>query len=133
MVVVDTNVLAYLLIAGDRTREVQALFARDAEWRSESFILVELSNLLVTYVRTGALTRRQADDLLAEATKLMRGLISVPHRRALGVALDHGVSAYDARFLAAAETLRARLVTEDTRLRLAAPTRTLSVAEALAF
>lgn len=132
MIVVDTNVLAYLLIAGDRTSDVQALFARDAEWKSESFILVEFSNILVTYVRAGALTSRQAHDLLAEAERHLRGLINVPHRRALGIAADCRVSAYDARFLAAAESLGSRLVTEDSRLRAAAPARTWSVAEALA-
>lgn len=36
MVVVDTNVLAYLLIEGDRTSEAQALFAQDSDWRSEA-------------------------------------------------------------------------------------------------
>jgi len=53
VIVVDTNVLAYLLIAGDRTRDVQALLAHDAEWKSESFILVEFGNILVTYERVG--------------------------------------------------------------------------------
>lgn len=58
MVVVDTNVLAYPLIVGDQTAAAQALFARDADWRGESFILVELSNLLATYVRAGGLRAR---------------------------------------------------------------------------
>ena len=31
MVVVDTHIIAYLLIAGDRTREAQALYGRDAD------------------------------------------------------------------------------------------------------
>ena len=43
MVLVDTNVLVYLLIEGDRTEAAQALFARDADWRSESFVLVAFS------------------------------------------------------------------------------------------
>jgi predicted nucleic acid-binding protein len=55
MVVVDTNILAYLLIKGDRTADAQALFTRDAEWRSEGFVLIEFSNILATYQRSGAL------------------------------------------------------------------------------
>ncbi|MFH1045069.1 MAG: hypothetical protein V1796_08550 [Pseudomonadota bacterium] len=39
MVVVDTNVLACLLIESDRTKEAQALFAKDSDWRSEAFLL----------------------------------------------------------------------------------------------
>ncbi len=42
-----------------------------------------------------------------------------------------GASAYDARFLAAAPKIRTRLVTEDGRLRAAAPALTRLLAEAL--
>src|SRR6185437_5774425 len=35
VVLVDTNILAYLLIEGDRTPGVQHLFARDSNWCSE--------------------------------------------------------------------------------------------------
>jgi predicted nucleic acid-binding protein len=132
MVVVDTNILAYLLIEGDRSREAQALLARDADWRSEAFLLVEFSNLLATYVRSGALEQIQAEQLLAEAEMRMRGLLNVPHARALSVAGALSVSAYDARFIAAAQILGSRLVTEDAKLRAAAPRLTLSLAEALA-
>lgn len=132
MVVVDTNVLAYLLIAGDRTKEAQALLSRDPDWRSEGFLLVEFSNLLATYERAGALGRSQSQGLLAAAESSMRGLINVPHARALSVAAELSVSAYDARFIAAAQILGARLVTEDAKLRAAAPALTLSLADALA-
>jgi predicted nucleic acid-binding protein len=42
------------------------------------------------------------------------------------------VSAYDARFLAVADTLGTKLVTEDAKLRAAAPDLTRSLAQALA-
>ena len=132
MVIVDTNVLAYLLIEGDRTPEAQALYAIDAEWRSEAFLLVELSNVLATYVRSGGMTRAQAETLLSEAERRMRGLLNVPNAQALRLAERYGVSAYDARFLAAAQGLGGKLVTEDARLRAAAPALTHSLAEALA-
>ena len=132
MVVVDTNVLAHLLIEGDHSREAHALLARDPDWRSEAFLLVEFANLLATYIRARALARNKAESLLAEAETRMRGLLNVPHTRALGVAADLSISAYDARFIAAAQILGARLVTEDARLRAAAPSLTLSLAEALA-
>jgi len=132
MVVVDTNVLAYLLIEGDRSREAQLLLSRDADWRSEAFLLVEFSNLLATYVRAGALAQSQAGKLLADAETRMRALLNVPHGRALSIAGEFAISAYDARFIAAAQILGARLVTEDTKLRAAAPALTLSLVEALA-
>jgi predicted nucleic acid-binding protein len=132
MVVVDTNILAYLLIKGDRTADAQALFTRDAEWRSEGFVLIEFSNILATYQRSGALSRSAAETMLATAERVVSGLVNLPHGRALKLAAEFGVSAYDARFLGAAQSLGARLVTEDARLRTAAPALTRSLAEALA-
>jgi predicted nucleic acid-binding protein len=132
MVVVDTNILAYLLIEGDRTRDVQALLARDTNWKSEAFVLIEFSNILATYLRANSLTRNQAHALLVEAENRLTGLVSLPHGRALRVAEQFGVSAYDARFLGAAQGFKARLVTEDARLRQAAPALTMSLSEALA-
>jgi len=131
VVVIDTNVLAYLLIEGDRTLEAQALYARDAEWRSEGFLVIEFSNVLSTYVRSGGMTRTQAETLLAEAERRMRGLVNVPHAQAMRAAEKFSVSAYDARFLAAAQSLGGKLVTEDARLRASAPALTCSLSEAL--
>jgi predicted nucleic acid-binding protein len=131
VLVIDTNILAYLLIEGDQTKNAQALFARDADWRSDAFLLIEFSNILVTYRRTGSLTGNQAEGLLAEAERLMRGLINVPHSRALQTADQFGVAVYDARFLAAAQMLNSRLVTEDAKLRAAAPGITMSLADAV--
>lgn len=33
MVIVDTNILAYLLIVGERTADAQSLYDRDPDWR----------------------------------------------------------------------------------------------------
>ena len=132
MVVVDTNVLAYLLIDGDRTADAQALYARDPDWRSEGFLLVEFSNILATYLRAGSLERGAAERLLASAEQILSGSLNLPHARALGIAAEFGVSAYDARFLGAARGLGTKLVTEDAKLRRAAPGLTQSLSQALA-
>jgi predicted nucleic acid-binding protein len=57
------------------------------------------------------------------------------HRRrtgALRIAQKYRISADDARFVATAEKLGAKLVTDVTKLRQAAPTLTLSLADVLA-
>ena len=79
----------------------------------------------------GDLSRAQAERLLNEAETRMQGLINLPHATALRTAQKYLVSAYDARFLATAENLDTRLVTEDTKLRAAAPSLTQSLVEAL--
>ncbi len=84
-------------------------------------------------MRTRGLPSERAAGLLSEAEELMRdGLQSVPHADALTLASRYSVSAYDARFLAVAQSLGARLVTEDVKLRAAVPALTLSLTEALA-
>jgi len=132
VLVVDTNIVAYLLIEGDRTADVQKLYRLDPDWRSEAFLLVEFSNLLATYVRAGRLGTAAATGLLDSAETTVRGLVSLPHAKALALAAELGVSAYDARFLAVARQLGKRLVTEDARLRRSAPALTLSLDQALA-
>ena len=132
MVVVDTNVLAYLLIEGDQTAQARRLLALDPEWISEPFLLIEFSNVLATYVRLRGLTNAQAAALLVEAEACLRGgWHEMPHAEALKLAAEHAVSAYDARFLGVARQFRQRLVTEDSRLRAAAPGLTQSLAEAV--
>lgn len=132
MVVVDTNILAYLFIDGDRTAAAQALYARDPDWRTDYFALIEFTNVLATTVRTGRLANAAARHVLHEAEERMAGALYLSaHEDALGMASQYGVSGYDARFLVVAKALDARLVTEDAKLRNAAPALTVSIAEAL--
>jgi len=131
MLVVDTNILAYLLIAGDRTKEAQSLYERDANWQSEAFLLIEFTNILATYQRTGNLSSNQSESLFNDAGARMHNLITIPHITALQTARRFMVSAYDARFLATAEKLGAKLVTEDVKLRTAAPNLTQSLKDVL--
>lgn len=97
----------------------------------EAFLLIEFSNILATYQRSGALGRGAAEGLLATAERMVTGLVNLPPARALKLAAEFGVSAYDARFLGAAQSLGAKLVTEDGKLRAAAPALTHSLSQAL--
>ena len=132
VVPVDTNILAYLMIEGDRTAAARKLFERDSDWCSEAFSMVEFSNILATYIRTKALTHAQGILLLTEAQILMPTLHNIANIQALETATEYGISAYDARFISLAKHLKQRLVTEDIKLRAAVPSWTISLAEALA-
>jgi predicted nucleic acid-binding protein len=132
VVLVDTNILAYLMIQGDRTAAAQQLFERDSDWCSEAFVIVEFSNVIATYVRTGALTKAQGTKLLVEAQAHIPTLHSVVNAQALENAMQFGISAYDARFVSLAKQLKLKLVTEDGKLRVAVPSWTISLADALA-
>ena len=134
MLLVDTNIVAYLLIDGDYTEAAQQLRIRDSDWRSEAFLLVEFTNVLASSIARKRMTLSSAEDFLAKAAALFDGKLGrIPHASVLAIAARYRVSAYDGRFLALADQLGSRLVTEDARLRAAAPRLTQSIAEALAL
>jgi len=134
MLLVDTNIVAYLLIDGDYTDGAQQLRIRDSDWRSEAFLLVEFTNVLASSIARKRMTLSSAEDFLVKATALFDGkLARIPHASVLAIAARYRVSAYDGRFLALADHLGSRLVTEDARLRTAVPGLTQSIAEALAL
>jgi len=133
MLLVDTNIIAPLYVRSARTDAVEELFARDAVWRTEPLALIELSNMLITYERARYITAATARDCLSRAAAFLQPqLFRVSHQAALDAALRYGTTAYDARFLALAQQLGHRLVTEDARLRAAAPRLTQSLTQALA-
>ena len=133
MILVDTNVIAPLYVRSARSEAAAELFARDSLWRTEPLALIELSNVLISYERTHYITAVMARECLNRATAFLQPhFFRVTHQAALDAALRYRVTAYDARFLALAQELGRPLVTEDGKLRAAAPKLTQSLAEALA-
>ena len=95
-------------------------------------MLIELSNVMASYVRAKLSSSAQAQKRLEEAELLLSpGLVEIGHSAALAAALKFGVSAYDARLLATARELDVKLVTEDARLRRAAPALPQTIEQAL--
>jgi predicted nucleic acid-binding protein len=133
MLLVDTHIVFSLLVRNTPWFEsARALYARDSDWRTESHALVEIGNVLSRYVRVRELTAAQALSVMAEAHERLRPrLASVGAVEALRAALKHKVTAYDARFLLCATEMGVKLVTEDVKLRHAAPRLTQSLQEAL--
>lgn len=132
MVLVDTNVVAHLLLAGEPGVAARALYEKDPDWRSEPLLFFELTNVLATAMRTGGVARAKAVQMLDKAHQIFDGALhAVRDEDALDVAAQFRISGYDARFVATARALGSRLVTEDARLRRAAPSLTWSLADAL--
>ncbi len=132
MMVVDTNVIIPLFIRSAESAAAVALREKDDHWRTEAFALVEISNVLATYQRAKFLTAADAHRHLQNAERFLSPhLFSISHLDALALAIRYGITAYDARFLAVAGALSVKLVTEDARLRAAAPDLTQSLAEAV--
>ena len=55
MIVVDTNILAYLLLPGKRSAAARSLLKRDPEWAAPMLWRSELRQVLTTYLQRGDL------------------------------------------------------------------------------
>ncbi|MBI5230926.1 MAG: type II toxin-antitoxin system VapC family toxin [Coriobacteriales bacterium] len=117
MIVVDTNVVAYLLIGGEKTPVVRDVVSRDAEWAAPILWRSEFRNVVATYLRRGELALSDAVALVAEAEALLRGReFLVTSDSVLDLAADTSCSAYDCEFVALARQLGVPFVTSDRRL-----------------
>lgn len=125
MIVVDTNVIAYLLLPGDFTQRAEALLKREPDWAAPVLWRSEMRNVLATLLRQGRLTPPQATAVQAEAESLLAGAeYSVASPRVLELSASTDCSAYDCEFVALAEVLDVTLYTLDARLLRAFPART---------
>lgn len=117
MIVVDNNIIAYLLISGERTEQARQLYAADSDWLVPSLWQHEFLNVLANMVKYGGGNVTDALGLWQQAITLVASrerIVSMPD--ALKLAVTFGASAYDAQYVALAESLNCTLVTEDTRL-----------------
>lgn len=128
MIVVDTNVVAYFYLPGDRTADAEALLRRDPEWAAPVLWRSEFRNILAGYVRRKALTFDHACRLQSEAESLLAGTeFEVDSSIVLGLVRGSDCSAYDCEFVALAIKLDTKLVTADKKLLRAFPTRTIAL------
>ena len=128
MIVVDSNVLAYLYLPGDYTSHAEDLLQRDPEWAAPVLWRSEFRNILAGYMRRRALSFEQARDLQAEAEGLLAGAeFEVDSTRVLELVRDSDCSAYDCEFVALAIRLGTKLLTMDRQLLRAFPKHTVAL------
>ncbi len=122
MIVVDTNVIAYLFIPCELTARAESLFRRDPDWAAPMLWRSELRNVLATQVRRRSLTLALASAIQAEAEELMAGReYQVPSTDVLRLAAESGCSAYDCEYVLLAQRMNVRLVTSDRAVLTAFP------------
>jgi len=129
MIVVDTNVLAYLYLPGELTSAAEALLEHDPHWIAPLLWRSEFRNILAGYMRRKSLTLDQAHTVQSEAEGLLAGSeYEVDSLRVLELVRDSDCSAYDCEFIALAQTLETKLVTMDAKLLKAFPNVALRLA-----
>lgn len=131
MIVVDVNVLAYLLIPGRFTESVERLLEADAHWAAPRLWQSELRNVLASYLRSNLLDLADAAVLFKRATDIIGAdEYEVETSDVLRLCKQSKCSAYDCEYVALAEFLDLKLVTADTKLTKAFPRRTRLLSDA---
>ncbi len=124
MIVVDSNVLAYLYLPGEYTAAAEALLEEDADWSAPILWRSEFRNILAGCMRRKAISFEQANSLQREAESLLQGAeFEVESSAVLELVRDSDCSAYDCEFIALAMKLDTKLVTMDKKLLRAFPKR----------
>ena len=119
--VVDASVVVKLFLSEALSERAGALFAAHPEsgsLRAPSLLYSECANVLWKYVRRAALGRATAEAHMNEilAMRITPAPVESLAAAALPLAIQHDITAYDATYVALAQSLTCNLITADQRL-----------------
>ena len=117
MIVVDSNIIAYLMIPGDRTKEVEKLLLKDSEWIAPLLWRSEFRNILTLYMKQSQMSLILAEQTIVRAENLLSereyGVLSSD---VLVLTYEKSLSAYDAEYVVLAINFGVPLITVDKKL-----------------
>ena len=114
MIVVDTNLIAYLFLEGERTASAEKALRTDGEWIAPLLWRSEFRNVLALYLRRKIIRLDFAIRIAEEARLLMQGNeYESFSSQVLHLVSQSRCSAYDCEFLALAQSLGVPLITTD--------------------
>lgn len=117
MIVVDTNIIAYLFISGDFSGQAEYVLLKDPQWAAPLLWRSELRSVLTQYIKKGFLNLADAVEIMESASQLMdNNEYDVNSELVLTLAKQSNLSAYDCEFIALAKDLDVKLVTADQRI-----------------
>ncbi len=119
MFVVDASVAVKLFLAEEDAASARRFFGPSSgRLIAPDLLTVECANIFWRSAKTGRISRTEARSHLRNLLDL--GLSMVPVEdiasRGLEIALDHGLTAYDAAYLAVSEVEALPLITADEKL-----------------
>jgi predicted nucleic acid-binding protein len=130
MIVVDTNILAYLYLPSEKTKLTEKALIKDPEWVAPVLWRSEFRNILTYYMHSKILKFDDALRIINEAEILMSdGEYDIASVEVLSLAESSGCSAYDCEFVALSLDLKVPLVTSDRKVLKAFQGSALSLAE----
>ncbi|MDQ6996035.1 MAG: type II toxin-antitoxin system VapC family toxin [Mariprofundus sp.] len=126
MIVADTNLIAYLLIPGEKTACAQQVYMHDSDWQVPQLWRSELRNVLMLYVRKQHLPLAKAIQIMVLAEKRFGAGQAVASQHVLTLTAESDCSAYDCEFVALAEKKQVSLITSDKKVQAAFPSIAIS-------
>lgn len=117
MIVIDSNIIAYLMIPSDRTKEIEKLLLKDSEWIAPLLWRSEFRNILTLYMKQSQMSLILAEQTIARAENLLSereyGVLSSD---VLVLTYEKSLSAYDAEYVVLAINFGVPLITVDKKL-----------------
>jgi predicted nucleic acid-binding protein len=128
MIVVHTNVIAYLFIPGVHTKFAEKALRQDQDWAAPVFWRSEFRNILTGYLRRKLMTFDIALQIMEQAESLLKKLeYSVSSFKVLDLVARSRCSANDCEFVALSHDLNVPLVTTDNQILNSFPESTVSL------
>lgn len=122
MIVVDSNIIAYLYTTNPFVPQAASLLEADCEWVAPSLWRSEFRNALAGIMRRGQIRLEEARVMQSEAEGQMRGSeFEVDSSLVLDLVARSDCSAYDCEYVALAKQLGVKLVTMDRKVLRAFP------------
>ena len=122
MIVVDTNLIVYLLLEGEYSSAADHIFLKDPEWCAPFLWRSEFRNVLALYMRQGTLTIDASQKIMQTAEMLMNSNeYNIPSIQILNLVSGTPCTAYDGEFVTLARDLKVPLVTNDRKVRTVFP------------
>ena len=133
MIVVDSNIIAYLYLPSELSAQAEQLLAKQPQWAAPTLWRSELRNVLALYIRKELLSFEQAYAIQTEAEALLADSeYEVPSLDVLRLVESSDCSAYDCEFVALAKRMDSKLVTADKKILKEFPAIAMTLAQALA-
>jgi predicted nucleic acid-binding protein len=114
VIVVDTNVIAYLTFPGAQTETIFKIHEKEPRWNAPWLWRSEFSNIVSLYLRKGLISYHDSLDAIEYAMNVMRsGEHEISFYKVFDFVKDSKCSSYDCEFLALAQELNTQLLTYD--------------------
>ncbi len=133
MIIADTNIISYLLLPTSFSASADALYKIDPHWIAPTLWRSEFRNVLALYLRKELITFEKAIQLQDSAELLMTdNEYTVSSSQVLSLVTKSTCSSYDCEFIALAQHLNSKLVTQDKKVLREFPSYAMSINEFIA-